>query len=928
MNIQQQKKRLKANKSLAGIFLVGVLFVTFIPTAIVGYFWIREERQTFVRESALMKKNFLSEHKNRIKQETRRVLDYIRFTRANIDKNLRRQLKERVYEAYQIAGGIYNRFHNQLNTPRIEEMILAALRPIRFNRDRGYYYIYRMDGTLLLYPVKPETEGSNQFDLRDKRGVYVVRKEIAAAKQYGEGFVVNTAAQAPGDPETIFPKIVFVKTFKPLNWYIGSKEYRVDFVAETQKAVLNRISNIRFGQDGYVFVFSLDGDVLLNASEPGMEGQNIWNVEGEDGKVVFRKISSAARSDGGDFVQYSWRRPSTGQVSRKLSYVARMDDWKWIVGAGVYLDEIDHAIAAKSIAMKQAVKNQFLKIALLFLILFVVAVLITLLFSRIVRKEFKVFMNFFKRAAVSHEPIDKEKLFALEFRNLADSVNEMLDERRKVEISLKESEERLAVTFRSIADGVISTDTHNRIILLNRTAEKLTGWTHHEAFGKPLAEIFKPERQNGGWFLLSLSGDKIPIEYKTAPIHDKDNEFIGSVILFQDIAEKQKIENELRKAQRLESLGLLAGGIAHDFNNLLTSVLGNINLAKNLVTKQDKVYHPLTVAEDATLRTRNLTRQLLTFSRGGAPVKMVHDIGELIHQSVTFTLRGSSVKAEFNVLSELWPVEVDDGQMNQVFNNLVINAVQAMPRGGLLRINAENVLPKDLDAGLPLVEQYDRYVKITVRDNGDGIPADVLPKIFDPYFTTKSGGSGLGLASVYSVVRKHGGHIEALSEPGQGTTFTLYIPACSHCEKPDPHDNQEESKTIDPDHIHGRILVMDDDDLVGDIVVRQLEFLGFQAELVQDGRQAIDRYKEALNSNHPVDIILMDLTIPGGMGGAEAMKRLLEIDPNVKAVVSSGYSNDPIMADYKKHGFKDCLVKPYKLDDLSDSLLKILECSD
>jgi len=385
--------------------------------------------------------------------------------------------------------------------------------------------------------------------------------------------------------------------------------------------------------------------------------------------------------------------------------------------------------------------------------------------------------------------------------------------------------------------------------------------------------------------------------------------------LKREIDERVKMEDELVRAQKLESLGILAGGIAHDFNNLLSSIAGNISLAMLDVNKGDSAYQQLASAENAAFRARDLTQQLLTFSKGGAPIKTITSLAELVNEAVGFSLRGSNVRCDISLPGDLWFCEVDPGQMSQVINNLVINADHAMPQGGTVNISCENLTigPHEhppLNAG--------HYVRVSVQDYGIGIAKDHIQKIFDPYFTTKQRGSGLGLATSYAIMQKHGGHISVESELGAGSTFHLYIPASP---EKSVSRKAEEGNLLRGE---GKILVMDDEEEVRHTTGAVLRMLGYIVEFAEDGNQAISTYREAMNNGEPFAVVIMDLTIPGGMGGRETIKVLQEIDPDIRAIVSSGYSNDPIMAAYRSYGFHGMVTKPYRIKDLSRTVYEVI----
>ena len=385
--------------------------------------------------------------------------------------------------------------------------------------------------------------------------------------------------------------------------------------------------------------------------------------------------------------------------------------------------------------------------------------------------------------------------------------------------------------------------------------------------------------------------------------------------------DRMRMADELLKGQKLESLGILAGGIAHDYNNLLTAIMANISFATQIEDPEFRVYkekpegvvlESLRDAERATLQAKELTAQLITFARGGMPVKeLLLEVSELIRDAAGFASRGSNVRCDLFTQDDLWFVEADKSQINQVLQNLIINAEQAMLSGGVIEVRAENIT---ISSDNTLNLTAGKYVKITVKDEGDGIPEENLDKVFDPYFTTKEEGSGLGLAIVSSIIKNHNGRISVDSEVGVGTTFTIYLPASkTRAVKVAP---KEAPRVIKPVKDGGRVLVMDDEELVRNVACRILSSAGYETSQVKDGDEAIDAYLEAKLAERPFDLVIMDLTIPGGMGGKETVQGLLEIDPQAKVIVSSGYSHDPIMADFEKYGFCGVISKPYDMNAL------------
>jgi PAS domain S-box-containing protein len=411
------------------------------------------------------------------------------------------------------------------------------------------------------------------------------------------------------------------------------------------------------------------------------------------------------------------------------------------------------------------------------------------------------------------------------------------------------------------------------------------------------------------------TGMPVPVEVHAFVIKDpKTCQPIAVASISRDISLRKKAEEEMARSEKLDSIGILAGGIAHDINNFLTVIIGNVTLAKMYANRRGEVYKRLEESEKAALRAKDVAQQLLTFSKGGAPVKKITSIKELTTESAGFALRGSNVKCEFSFPDDLWHVEADEGQLSQVVNNLLINAAHAMPEGGTIQVFCRNVTIDEDN----LLLRAGNHVSVSIMDHGIGIPQDHLSKIFDPYFTTKRKGSGLGLSTAYSIVKKHGGHLSVESEPGIGTSFHFSLPAA---EGEVPAHNVEEKRFVIG---KGRILVMDDEETVRDIAQEMLEMFGYTVTIARDGTEAIAIYRQAMASGEPVDLVLMDLTIPGGMGGKEAIRRLLEIDCDVKAVVCSGYSNDPIMSSYQAYGFRGVIRKPYGMKQLSNMINDIL----
>jgi two-component system, cell cycle sensor histidine kinase and response regulator CckA len=514
-----------------------------------------------------------------------------------------------------------------------------------------------------------------------------------------------------------------------------------------------------------------------------------------------------------------------------------------------------------------------------------------------------------------------------------DELKKEIIDRQRTEEDLRKSEEKYRNIIETIQDGYYEVNRAGNLTFFNDVMCEITGYSREELTNTSYRQLmdednaekilreFNKVRATGSFNkvfdheITRKDGTTRNVTISISLIRDSLDRPSGFRGICLDITERKRAEGQLLRIEKLESLGVLAGGIAHDFNNILTSILGNISLAKISPQVPDTVTRRLGEAEKGIGRARNLTQQLLTFSRGGSPIKKTASISELVSDSCEFAARGSNVRCALSVPDYIYPVEVDVGQISQVISNLIINAEHAMPEGGVILVRVENVEVTEED-GLSLTNG--KYVKLSIQDRGVGIPGKILPKIFDPYFTTQKTGSGLGLATAHSIVKNHGGLITAESEMGVGTTFHIYLPAS---EKAMTEPNGTDGGFVTGE---GRILLMDDEVTIRDMAREMLLMLGYEVDVAKDGTEACALYRSAKDSGNPYTAVILDLTIPGGMGGKETLRKLVEIEPNIKAIVSSGYSNDPIMSEYKRYGFSGVVAKPYGAEELSWTLDSVI----
>lgn len=513
-----------------------------------------------------------------------------------------------------------------------------------------------------------------------------------------------------------------------------------------------------------------------------------------------------------------------------------------------------------------------------------------------------------------------------------------IDKRQQAEAALADEKERLAVTLRSIGDGVITTSLEARVTLMNPVAERLTGWCAAEALDRPLAELFVVrERLNrepirnpvaevldaGGAktavlsrvLLIAQNGQEALLDVSAAPIHDRHSHVIGAVLVFRDVTERTRVEESIQKSQKLEAVGLLAAGIAHDFNNLLTGIFGHIDLARATLPNDAPATTWLNDVTEVIDNARGLARQLLTFSTGGRPVFESHSLPELVRGSVRFILSGSNVLGDVETPDLLWPCDIDPLQIRQAIDNLVLNARQAMPSGGTVKIRANNLV---LGEGEVLGLEAGRYVELTVSDDGAGMSPEVQQRLFEPFFTTKPTGTGLGLAGVRSIVSQHGGSVDFESVLGRGTTFRMRLRAATTEPTKIALTRPSTSELRAPGN--ARILSMDDESLIRKVTQLALSTSGYEVEAVASGEEAISLFQRAQRAGNPFDLVIFDLTVAGGMGGEEALVEIRALDPNIRAIATSGYSSGHIMANPSTYGFSAALPKPFTLTELSDAV--------
>ena len=775
----------------------------------------------------------------------------------------------------------------------------------------NYYFITDPEGTWLSYPSKPHLQGKkikNNYWIND-----ILKKDCTTFLDVHLANAIDTLVSG------------FATPIRSANGEIKAIVRGVITVSDNN-ALLKQIKNIKIGHDGFVYIVDSRGQLIAHPdffTSPENLKQHNFNkylpvakaLSGESGTAEYKYNNQA-------WVAAYHPIPATG--------------WALIVQQPK--EYIDQHIQGEVKQTTNFLLLTFLLITagLACFFIYSLSPLTRLLKSIHSEQPFKAHSFPKNEIGTLAEEFNKyseqlEEKVAHRTEELSHANNKLtneIEERKKAEKNLLKRDAAHKSILRATPVGIGL--VHNRIFSwVSEQVIQLTGYSEEELVGKSARMVYpndgefdkvgrikygqlKNNAEVGEVDTLwrKKDGTVIDVHLRSTPINPAD---LSEGVTFSviDITERKRMEKDLQSAHKLESLGILAGGIAHDFNNLLQSIIGNISLAKMCVNKEDKVYSKLTETEKAATRATALTLQLLTFAKGGAPIKKTTHISDIIKNSASFSLQGSNVCCEYLFADDIWMIDMDEGQIGQVIQNLIINSNHAMPNGGRITIRAENCRIKtgevsSLDKG--------RYVRISIQDNGIGIPAEHLSRIFDPYYSTKQTGSGLGLAVAFSVIKNHSGLLTAESEVGKGATFNILLPA-SDADHPEVGEHDQEIVFTGK----GKVLIMDDEILILDVAAEMLSILGYVVTTAQDGRKVLEEYKNTM-VEEPYDFVILDLTVPGGMGGEETINKLLELNPRVKAFVSSGYATDPIMAKYSRYGFCGVIPKPYTIENLSKAL--------
>ena len=905
----------------------------------------------FVLRADQIRSDYLDRQKQVIKQEVIRAVEMIRHQKSKSEELTRKKIKSRVYEAYAIAQNIYQQKKDTETNAEIQEMVLNALRPIRFENGKGYYFATRFDGIEVLFADRPQMEGLSLLDMRDTRGQYVIKDMIEIARQYGEGFYEYHWTK-PGSSGNDFKKISFIKRFEPWGWFIGTGLYVEDIENEIEGELLSSISRIRFGKEGYIFVNEFNGDALVSNGKLFSGTKKLWEVFSENPekmKEIFEKEYNAALKPEGDYIYYSHiKLTDPEKESQKVSFILGLPEFQWLVGAGVYFDDVE-----KDIAKMQAHLNKQITTKSIYFMLTAITILglLFLLFSWLNTKlhtDIRLFISFFEAAADTEKQIDRKDIKFIEFDQMAEYANKMLANLKSAADALRESEQRWHFALEGAGDGLWDWNAQTNKVFYSRQWKNMLGFEETE-IGDTLDEWDKrihPEDRNYVYEEINkhFSGET-PIYKSEHRVKCKDGTYKwilnrGKVIAWTqekkplriigtqtDITdrkraevERKNLENQLLQVQKLESIGQLAGGVAHDLNNLLTPILGYSELLLDEAAPDDADRESLNEIVKAGMRARDLVRKLLAFSRKQVLEYMPTDLNSIVAGLKNLLRRTipEDIHIEIVTSSADLPVTVDIGQIEQVILNLAVNAADAMPDGGTMTMETAKVYLDEAYAEIHNGVVPGAYALLAVSDMGHGMDKETRERVFEPFFSTKGKqGTGLGLSTVYGIIKQHGGNIWVYSEIGKGATFKVYLPLSDQMRLADHTTKKTAVDWVGTE----TILLVEDNKQVRELALALLRRKGYNVITAEDGREALDALDRCQGAVH---LLLTDVVMPV-MNGRDLFKKAAEKYAGLKVLFMSGYTDNVIAHRGVLDQGVDFIQKPFTVEDLATKVREVLD---
>jgi two-component system, cell cycle sensor histidine kinase and response regulator CckA len=904
-------------QSISRLMILSLILTTVLSVIISGSVWLLLEQVRNARESKSLRQRFLDAQKAESRREVIDVLEFVDFQRSRVELRIRTELDARLNEAENLMNGLRD-IHAEYAA------IDTALRSFRPDSGRIAFFLLNRDGTMVFNPIGRQLEGSNVLNLKNRQGRFIFREVIDSARVDRVSFI-DYSWPKPNDPLMEHQRVLCVKRLPRFGLVLAVGEYIDDEETILQKELLARISTLRYGTDGYIYVYRFDG-LCLNHIEPKYTGMNRWNLTDGNGLKVVQKIVETAQKPGGGFINYvASIKPSTGRPAKKTAFIGAVPDWRWAIGSGVYLDDIDKGVASRKTLMNLQMRQQFQFSLLILVVCLIVSLLLARLVMRYISREISVFSDSFEQTLKKMKQIDTNRLRFAEFGNLARTTNRLVEDRRKAERALAESESKLRALFETARDAIFIKDTSMRYSFVNEAMGRIYGIDPNDFIGHTYNELVAADRKNqiGKDDLTVLQGRVVERELHLplirpvimhvikAPLRDADGNIIGLCGIGRDLTEYRRAEMELRQAQKMESIGTLASGIAHDFNNILSAIMGYTELATFKSGKNTEMVSHLNEILKACNRAKDLVRQILAFSSRREdeekPVQMsivVKDTMKMMRASLPSTIQiVTDFQSEAKVLS-------DPTQLHQIVVNLCTNAFHAMrEHGGTLSVSLHDLKFEDIPERYRFQLKEGDYLMFRVEDTGHGIPPEIIERIFEPYFTSKAPdeGTGLGLAIVHRIVENHGGRIQATSEVGVGTVFEIILPQAEA--------DEELVERVDAGELEitpTSILFVDDEESIVDIVCKNLTYFGYQVRNCNSSPEALEVFR---GSPDKFDLLVTDMTMPS-MTGVDLTREILAIRPDLPVILTTGFSNNVTLESLKNSGVWELIYKPFDIQAL------------
>ncbi len=903
------------------------IITVIISMVLLSGFWIFYDYKILQEESERLRTQYMRQYENLLHDEVSHVVEYIEYKKSLTEQRLKKTIKERTYEAYAIVTNLLKENAALLDEPTLHKLIKDSLRTIRFNNGRGYYFAFNMKGIEELFPTAPHFEGQDLRKMQNSQGQFVIQDMLEIAKSGKEGFYSYTWSK-PDKPDRSYPKIAYIKFVPGLDWVIGTGEYLDDVTRDIQKEVLERIEQIRFGKDSkeYIFAGSWEGMSLTFPAK----GKNMLEVKDLNGVYLVRELIAKAKTGGG-FVRYVM--PAIGGIhsAPKLSYAAPLPDWKWYVGAGVYIDEIDTLIAANKSLFKAKVFNHLKFMALALLCLLCINFLVAYFISQKIWKQIDLFSQFFHRASTESLTIDSSQLTYSEFHEIGSLANNMIQERNAFLQELRLSRDQWVNTFNAIGDIILLLDAEGSIIQANKAAltmfnleETALVGTHFSEFCCDDNPIYRSleDLQPHSAEIESIRFNKVFFA-SSFPICTEEGQLHRIIHIAHDITERRKLEEQLARSQKMEAIGLLAGGVAHDLNNILSGIVSYPDIIIPRLPEGSQVRIQVEAMRKSGLQAAEIVADLLTLARGVAASKKVVDLNGLILDHLE-SPESEKLKAQYPLVTILTHFDTDllhcycsPVHIKKSLMNLIVNAVEAIDDKGEIHISTANSFFTPAEAKqLELADE--KYALLKVADTGPGIPPEDLERIFEPFYTKKEmgkSGTGLGLAVVWNTVQDHNGAI-AVESDSDGTIFTMSLPTTE--EK--MHMDDEEQDVVQLKGHGETILIVDDEEQQRDIAMHFSTTLGYEPTAVESGENAL-----AYLEKKDVDLVILDMLLGAGITGRQTYEKIIRIHPNQKALIVSGYSTDSEVDKTQQLGAGGFIKKPYTLPQLGRAIQGVLK---